>query len=147
MNEALIVAGTLFGASRYRPDSGLIAENPTWSRPPVVGSVSAEWDWRNGSGRLKDMAARSLLLKLETRGLVALPPAVRCRRTEWRSAHCGSGLEPGLDTEPCREAGPLTVGSQRDAGGAGAMRRSSGQVSLPGLSWHGRRESPICRHH
>lgn len=32
------------------------------------------WDWRNGVGRLKDMAARNLLLKLEARGQIRLPP-------------------------------------------------------------------------
>jgi hypothetical protein len=32
------------------------------------------WDWRNGTGRLKDMAARSLLLKLEAGGQIQLPP-------------------------------------------------------------------------
>lgn len=32
------------------------------------------WDWRNGVGQLKDMAARTLLLKLEQRGWIVLPP-------------------------------------------------------------------------
>ena len=31
------------------------------------------WDWRNGVDQLKDMAARSLLLKLEQRGWIVLP--------------------------------------------------------------------------
>jgi hypothetical protein len=34
------------------------------------------WNWRNGAGRLKDMACRSLLLKLEARGYLRLPPRV-----------------------------------------------------------------------
>jgi hypothetical protein len=32
------------------------------------------WDWRNGVDQLKDMAARTLLLKLEQRGWIVLPP-------------------------------------------------------------------------
>jgi hypothetical protein len=36
--------------------------------------LAAEWGWHNGAGRLKDMATRTLLLKLETRGLIRLPP-------------------------------------------------------------------------
>jgi hypothetical protein len=32
------------------------------------------WDWRNARGELKDMACRTLLLKLERRGLIDLPP-------------------------------------------------------------------------
>ncbi len=34
------------------------------------------WNWRNGTGRFKDMACRSLLLKLEARGWIRLPPRV-----------------------------------------------------------------------
>jgi hypothetical protein len=35
--------------------------------------LAAHWDWRNGAGALKDMAARALLVKLEQRGLIELP--------------------------------------------------------------------------
>ena len=35
------------------------------------------WDWRNGAGRLKDMACRTLLLKLERRGQIRLPARQR----------------------------------------------------------------------
>jgi hypothetical protein len=51
----------------------LIADNPRWSRRRLSEVLSAEWDWRNSSGRLKDMATRSLLLKLDARGLIQLP--------------------------------------------------------------------------
>jgi Druantia protein DruA len=36
--------------------------------------LAREWDWRNPAGRLKDMAARSLLVKLDQRGWIQLPP-------------------------------------------------------------------------
>jgi hypothetical protein len=36
--------------------------------------VCAVWNWRNPAGQIKDMAARTLLLKLAARGLVELPP-------------------------------------------------------------------------
>jgi hypothetical protein len=36
--------------------------------------LCAAWNWRNAAGRLKDMAARSLLLKLEAQGQIELPP-------------------------------------------------------------------------
>jgi hypothetical protein len=32
------------------------------------------WNWRTATGQIKDMAARTLLVKLEQRGLVQLPP-------------------------------------------------------------------------
>jgi hypothetical protein len=52
---------------------GLVELNPRWSRRRLSLELCRRWNWRNGRGQLKDMAARSLLVKLEQRGLVALP--------------------------------------------------------------------------
>ena len=51
----------------------LLAENPSWSRRRLSEVLCREWDWRNGRGRLKDMATRTLLAKLDARGLIQLP--------------------------------------------------------------------------
>jgi hypothetical protein len=50
------------------------AEHPAWHRTQLSRALCARWGWRNEAGRPKDMAARSLLLKLEARGLIELPP-------------------------------------------------------------------------
>lgn len=55
----------------------LIAEHPDWSRWRLSKHLSEEWDWRNAGGQLKDMACRSLLLKLEQSGHIKLPPRRR----------------------------------------------------------------------
>ena len=47
---------------------------PLWNRTRLSRQLCEHWNWRNQAGRLKDMACRSLLLKLEERGLIALPP-------------------------------------------------------------------------
>ena len=54
--------------------SGWIGERAHWSRRKLAGELCVLWDWRDGSGRPKDLAARSFLLKLEQRGWIALPP-------------------------------------------------------------------------
>lgn len=60
---------------------GLIAQHPEWHRTALSRHLCEVWNWRNGAGRLKDMAARTLLLKLHTRGLIELPaPQRRTRR-------------------------------------------------------------------
>jgi hypothetical protein len=46
------------------------------NRTQASRELCAVWNWRNGVGRLKDMACRSLLLKLEARGYIRLPPRV-----------------------------------------------------------------------
>ena len=51
----------------------LLAAHPDWNRTRLSRELCARWDWRNAQGRAKDMAARTLLLKLERAGFVRLP--------------------------------------------------------------------------
>ena len=48
--------------------------HPDSNRTRLSRELCEAWNWRNGAGRLKDMAARSLLLKLEAQGEIQLPP-------------------------------------------------------------------------
>jgi hypothetical protein len=57
----------------------LICAHPQWGRTQLSVHIAEQWNWRNAAGRLKDMAARTLLLKLERRQLLALPPRQQCR--------------------------------------------------------------------
>jgi hypothetical protein len=50
-----------------------LATEPGWNRTRLSRELCERWDWRNGAGRLKDMACRTLLLKLERRGEIRLP--------------------------------------------------------------------------
>lgn len=52
----------------------LIAANPAWHRTRLSVELAQTWSWRSAAGQLQDMAARSLLVKLERRGFIALPP-------------------------------------------------------------------------
>ena len=65
------------GRQLHAEDIGLIrsllAEHGDWCRTRVSEELCRRWDWRNGQGRFKDMAARTLLLKLERAGLIQLP--------------------------------------------------------------------------
>ena len=51
--------------------------HPHWSRQQLSVHLAQQWQWRNQAGRLKDMAARTLLLKLQARGLIELPTPLR----------------------------------------------------------------------
>lgn len=68
---------------------------PSWNRTRLSRELCGHWNWRNGAGRLKDMACRSLLLKLEERGLIKLPP----RRTASVNGLRNRPLRP----VPCEE--------------------------------------------
>ena len=52
---------------------GLLAEHRDWGRTRLSEELCCLWDWRNAQGRIKDMAARTLLLKLERGGHIRLP--------------------------------------------------------------------------
>ena len=88
----------------------LLDTNPDWSRRRLSKVLSEEWNWRNGAGRLKDMATRTLLLKLEARGLIHLPP---CRqRASNRMAIRGLPQQDWHSTPvegKLRDLGPLTA--------------------------------------
>jgi len=51
----------------------LIGANPAWHRTRLSIELARAWNWRSAAGQLQDMAARSLLLKLERRGWITLP--------------------------------------------------------------------------
>ena len=52
----------------------IIEAHPGKSRRFISQEVCRQWDWRQPNGVLKDMVCRSLLLLLESRGLIELPP-------------------------------------------------------------------------
>jgi hypothetical protein len=84
----------------------LIAQHPDWHRTALSLHLCELWGWRNGAGRLKDMAARTLLLKLQARGLIELPPAQR--RTARPCARAPAGFQPeSLLTAAIRIDSPL----------------------------------------
>jgi len=51
-----------------------LRDHPNSNRTRLSRELCSTWNWRNGAGQLKDMAARSLLLKLEAQGQIELPP-------------------------------------------------------------------------
>jgi hypothetical protein len=74
VTEARIIQGRQIGAAELDEVRHLLASHPDWSRRRLREELATLWNWRNGVGQLKDMAARTLLLKLEQRGWLKLPP-------------------------------------------------------------------------
>jgi hypothetical protein len=79
-----------------------LAVHPDWSRWRLSRELARLWDWRSAHGQLKDMAARTLLLKLEQRGWIALP-ARRCASPNRMRHKRMPTLAPTLNQEPLRE--------------------------------------------
>lgn len=88
----------------------LIATHPEWSRRRLSQALCEGWNWRNCAGQLKDIASRTLLLKLEQRGEIQLPkrrqtPVSRMRQTQ--TASYQGDVSPY--TKVLAQAGPLLL--------------------------------------
>ena len=73
MTGVMVVQGRELSTEDIGQMQGLLAEHPDWNRTRLSEELCRRWDWRNANGRLKDMAARTLLLKLERSGHIQLP--------------------------------------------------------------------------
>jgi len=69
----MVVQGRKVSAQDIVLIQGLLAEHPEWGRTRLSEEICRLWDWRNARGRIKDMAARTLLLRLEQGGHIRLP--------------------------------------------------------------------------
>ena len=96
--------------------------HPEWSRKRLARELCQRWRWMDGRGRLKDFAARSLLLKLEAQGHLRLPPLqAHKRRAPQGAPQWPDWQEPAPWSAPLALLQPLRVEPVR-AGTAAARR-------------------------
>jgi hypothetical protein len=81
-----------------------LATEPGWNRTRLSRELCRHWNWRNEAGHPKDMACRSLLLKLERRELIRLP---RRQRPSPNGLRNRQERDYGCDRSPIRE--PLSA--------------------------------------
>jgi hypothetical protein len=110
MDAACIIQGRTMGPGDVASIQRLMAENPQCSRYKLSRLLCRFWNWRDPQGQLKDMAARSLLLKLHARGWISLPAK---RRASPNRMHRKRVAPVDHTTEPLhgslRELLPLEV--------------------------------------
>jgi hypothetical protein len=137
VSESLVVQGRPVGELDLEMLRQWLGQNPGWSRWRLSQALATHWDWRNGAERLKDMAARTLLLKLHQRGLIALPPRrqiptnrMRCRSEAREISEWGQHpIECGL-----AQLGVLTVGEvSSQAAGRTWVKAALGQLHYLGF--------------
>jgi hypothetical protein len=96
--EVEIVQGRRISGVEIAEIKGLIEANPHWSRWRLSRVLAQRWQWYAASGELKDMAARTLLLKLHERELIVLPQ--RRRAPVVRGPHLSPEMFDALPPEP-----------------------------------------------
>jgi hypothetical protein len=92
--EPGIIQGRYIGKTEIEQVRGIIADHGQWSRRRISEHLAGLWEWRSASGQLKDMAARTLLLKLEERGWITLPARRRAPSNRMK----GKAKMPGEET-------------------------------------------------
>ena len=97
VNEPIILQGRRIGATELEQIRQLLAAHPDWSRHRLSLQVATLWHWRNQVGQLKDMAARTLLLKLEQRGWIALPARRQVSPNRMGRPPLPAGVAPGSE--------------------------------------------------
>jgi len=85
MAQSMVIQGRIITADEIGLIRGLMVEHRDWGRTRLSEELCRRWDWRNAQGRIKDMAARTLLLKLERRGFIELPARQRPSSNEFRN--------------------------------------------------------------
>lgn len=95
----------------------LLVEHPSWHRTRLSRELCGLWGWRNEAGQLKDMACRTLLLKLQGRGLMELPARQRASVNGFRNhspvevSHEDSPVHTGLEALRPLNVDRVTPGS------------------------------------
>jgi hypothetical protein len=120
-----LLQGRPFGPEALAQVQALLAQPKDWSRYRLSRELARLWDWRTAQGQLKDMAARTLLLKLEEQGWIQLPPARM--RSPTRSGRAPVWGGPALPESPVAgalaELMPLRLHEVSQAGPGPARRQ------------------------
>lgn len=94
MSRAVTIQGRQLVPSDIEAIRHLIADNPDWHRTRVSKELCKLWGWRTETGLLKDTACRSMLRKLEQKGLVTLPVARHSGNRQRRIADVAHDCDP-----------------------------------------------------
>ncbi len=85
MTQSMVIQGRNITAAEIGLIRDLMAEHRDWGRTRLSEELCCRWNWRNAQGRIKDMAARTMLLKLERRGCIELPARQRPSSNRFRN--------------------------------------------------------------
>jgi hypothetical protein len=110
MQTAQCIQGRLVQAEEIVWLQEWMGLHPQWSRKRLARELCLQWQWCDGRGRLKDFAARSLLLKLEAQELITLPPLQESKRRPRRGvAALAHWQEPPVLEAVLEQLQPLRI--------------------------------------
>ena len=110
MTDTFLIQGRTLTPTDLDTIRNLMRDHPEWHRTRLSRELCEIWDWRDATGRIKDMACRTMLLKLERAGMIRLP----ARRRPGFNHRRGKAFQPVFhDTSPIEcslgQLGPLRL--------------------------------------
>ncbi len=97
-------------ASDLEDIRSVIAEHYARGRSFIARCLCERWEWRQPNGRLKELACRDLLLRLEEKGHVRLPPRLAQKNNLKRKRFTALPLFPPKPLQgPLKDFGTLVV--------------------------------------
>jgi len=101
MSLPTTLQGRPFGPEQLAQVQALLDQGGEWSRYRLSRELARLWDWRTPQGQLKDMAARTLLLKMQEQGWIELPPPRM--KSPTRSGRVPVDHQPAWKPKPVEE--------------------------------------------
>lgn len=111
MDKIITCQGRSIGPLELQWLNNIVSEYPDWSRHKITKYICSVWGWCNHNGCLKTFAARSLIDKLEQKGLLKLPPIRQMYKRPQRSLYPKNFIVPPKHPKNGRldSLTPLTV--------------------------------------
>lgn len=111
MHEEMTCQGRSVSAFELAWLQGWLLDQREKSRHRLAMELCRRWQWQTATGRLKNYAARSFLIKLERRGLIELPPVRESmRRGTWlQSGRCDVAAPADDITASLKALKPLSI--------------------------------------
>lgn len=108
---------TLYCGREFSPDDiqtikRLMQDDPRLTRTPLSRKLCELFEWRKPNGELKDMTCRVALLRMQTDGLITLPPSHQRSTNLRRKPHFPPTTATDPQTpllQPVHELGRLTL--------------------------------------
>lgn len=101
VDDTWVLQGRSINSTDIRSVRRLIEDNPSFTRWRLSRELCHLWNWKNAQGQIKDMACRTILLKLEKKGLIILPARRRQSPRRGKRAavpHCKDAVDSNLKT-------------------------------------------------
>jgi hypothetical protein len=117
MKKPMVIQGRSLSQEDITQIREWIRTNPSWHRTRLSRELCQQWGWFNHKGQAKDMACRTLLLKLEALGYLTLPKRQGVSPNAYRNRaiqdvfHDTTPIEGSL-----RELTPLSIEVVKDKG-------------------------------